>query len=241
MDRPLTLFVVADPFTDRGAAVGPGAPALAALLAERHGLAAHALPADVAAIRAALDGLAPTAAPRTPVVIVASECSIALATLPWLAATYPDARVLWLDAHGDFNTPATSTSGYEAGMAVAGATGVWAAGVAPALDPTRLVYAGVRDLDPPERALLRRAGATLAPTLAAAREALGDAPVLVHLDADVVAGYPTAFPTEGGPTADEVLDLLTGLAATNAVVAVTIASVAGPPDILATLVEPLLL
>jgi arginase/N-omega-hydroxy-L-arginine amidinohydrolase len=117
---------------------------------------------------------------------------------------------------------------------------VWDAGVTPTLDPRRLVYAGVRDLDPPERRLLEDAGATIAADLDAALIALGDAPVLVHLDTDVIAGYPTAFPAPGGPTADEVLDLLTRLAATNPIVAVTIASVAGPPAVPATLVEALL-
>jgi arginase family enzyme len=235
----MNLFLVADPFTDRGAEVGPGATAVAQELARAHGLTPRTLPADVDAIRAALD--AQTAAdPGGRPVVVASECSVALATLPWLAAAHPTARVLWLDAHGDFNTPQTSISGYEAGMAVAGATGVWDAGAAPALDPARLVYAGVRDLDAAERALLEANGATLAPDLDAALDALGDAPVFVHLDTDVVAGYPTAFPTAGGPSADAVRALLTRVAADHRIVGVTIASVAGPPDVPATLVEPLL-
>jgi arginase/N-omega-hydroxy-L-arginine amidinohydrolase len=102
------------------------------------------------------------------------------------------------------------------------------------------VYAGVRDLDPPERDLLRAHGATMAPDLEAALAALGDAPVFVHLDTDVIAGYPTAFPAPGGPSAAAVGDLLTRLAATNEIVGLTIASVAGPPDVPATLVEPLL-
>ena len=41
---------------------------------------------------------------RVPV-ILAPECSVALTTLPTALRHRPDARVLWLDAHGDFNTP----------------------------------------------------------------------------------------------------------------------------------------
>ena len=41
-------------------------------------------------------------------VLLAGECSIALTTLPTVLRHRPDAVVLWLDAHGDFNTPQTT-------------------------------------------------------------------------------------------------------------------------------------
>ena len=40
----------------------------------------------------------------------------------------PDVRVLWLDAHGDFNTPETTPSGFLGGMCLAAACGRWDAG-----------------------------------------------------------------------------------------------------------------
>ena len=43
-----------------------------------------------------------------PVMVVANTCSASLASLPRVAAAYPLAVVLWIDAHGDFNTPATT-------------------------------------------------------------------------------------------------------------------------------------
>ena len=51
------------------------------------------------------------AAGRVPL-LLAAECSVALTTLPAVASRRPDARFLWLDAHGDFNTPETTGSGY---------------------------------------------------------------------------------------------------------------------------------
>src|SRR3954466_251567 len=48
--------------------------------------------------------------------LLAAECSIALTTLPAALRHRPEAKVLWLDAHGDYNTPETSTSGYLGGM-----------------------------------------------------------------------------------------------------------------------------
>ena len=206
---------------------GPNAEALARRIGEP-----QILPPDVPAVRQALEGRP---------VVVASECVVALATLPWLAEHHPEARVLWLDAHADFNTPGTSPSGYTGGMPVAGATGQFDAGVTPILPAERIVFFGLRDVDPGERELLDRSGATVAQRSDEVLEALGDGPVLVHLDPDVVDGYPCAFPTPpGGPTADELRDLLTAVARRNEVVCVTAASVGGPPEIPHHILEPLL-
>jgi arginase len=65
--------------------------------------------------------------------------------------------VVWLDAHGDFNTPNTSPSGNPHGMVLA-----LLAGLTPylpqAVAPWRLHLWGVRDLDPGERCLLTALG-----------------------------------------------------------------------------------
>jgi arginase len=72
--------------------------------------------------------------------------------------------VIWLDAHGDINTPASSTSGNVHGMPVAHLVG-WGdprlariAVPAPAVHPEHLVMVGLRDLDPPERRHIRELG-----------------------------------------------------------------------------------
>ncbi len=65
--------------------------------------------------------------------------------------------MIWIDAHGDLNTPETSPSGNVHGMPLAaalGAAGDWFAhdGLAlPAVDPRRVVLVGVRSLDAAER------------------------------------------------------------------------------------------
>lgn len=69
--------------------------------------------------------------------------------------------VVWLDAHGDFNTPETSFSGILAGMPVAILAGLagplWreAAGLVAPIATDRLLLAGVRELDEKEAELLR--------------------------------------------------------------------------------------
>jgi len=64
--------------------------------------------------------------------------------------------VLWLDAHGDFNTPETTQTGYLDGMALSAACGrCWKTLIASdqsytAIDEERVVLLGARDIDPAE-------------------------------------------------------------------------------------------
>jgi arginase family enzyme len=103
------------------------------------------------------------------------------------------------------------------------------------------VFAGLRDVDPAEQQLLDRSGAIVVDELRDAVAALGDGPVFVHLDADVIDGFPSAFPPPaGGPTAEELRELLATVAARNEIVGLTIASIAGPPEVPLAVVEPLL-
>ena len=150
---------------------------------------------------------------RVPI-LFASDCSICLSTLPAALAARPEAKVLWLDAHGDFNAPDTTPSGFLGGMCLAGACGVWDAGVGGTIDPARVVICGARDIDPGERRLLDENELTLvAPSEAAiaqVRMALAGAPVYVHLDVDVLDPdeMPAGFPADGGFSADALRGLL---------------------------------
>ena len=89
--------------------------------------------------------------------------SIALGTVAGVSAEEPVA-VLWIDAHADMNTPATSPSGNLHGMPLAALLGhgipemVGIGGKEATLQPRDVVLLGVRDLDPGERELIREAG-----------------------------------------------------------------------------------
>jgi arginase len=75
--------------------------------------------------------------------------------------------VIWLDAHGDSNTPETTPSGNIHGMSLAVSMGfgdpelTGLGGRAPKVDPGKVVLIGVRDLDSGERETLKRSGATV--------------------------------------------------------------------------------
>jgi arginase len=68
--------------------------------------------------------------------------------------------LIWLDAHGDFNTPETTPSGNIHGMVLAALAGYGddrlsgLDGRRPKVDPHNIALVGVRELDPGERALL---------------------------------------------------------------------------------------
>jgi arginase len=169
-------------------------------------------------------------------VLLSAECTIGMTTLPAALGTRPDARVLWLDAHGDFNTPETSPSGYIGGMALAAACGVWDAGLGAPIDPSRVVLAGVRDLDDRERELLEESSVTVVgaslETLVYTQNALDRSPVFVHVDLDVIdpESLPARFPAPGGLTPDKVYDLLEAVSDECEVIGFEVTAFEAPED-----------
>ncbi len=93
--------------------------------------------------------------------------SIALGTVTAATAGGERTGLLWIDAHGDFNTPETSPSGNLHGMPLAALTGRGAPELTELIRPGRkvadkdVVVIGVRDLDPMEREALRESGITV--------------------------------------------------------------------------------
>jgi arginase len=173
---------------------------------------------------------------NTPV-LLAADCSVAATTLPAAIRNRPDARILWLDAHGDYNTPGTSGSGYLGGMCLAAATGEWDAGLGETVPAERVVLAGVRDLDPGERELLERSpatviGASAVETLVAAKNALDGAPIFVHLDLDVIdpEHFPAAVPAPNGLHPDKLYDLMDSVLEDCELVGLEVTAIELPED-----------
>jgi len=99
-------------------------------------------------------------------VFLGGDHSIAIGTIGGMADVSP-VGVIWVDAHGDFNTPETSRSGNIHGMALAVLTGrgfpelVNIGKEGKKLNPENVVLIGVRDLDPEEKTLLKESGVTI--------------------------------------------------------------------------------
>jgi arginase len=176
------------------------------------------LEAAAAALSAALDQA------ELPV-LTASDCSICIATLPTVGARVPGVRFLWIDAHGDFNSPATTPSGFLGGMCLAAACGRWDAGWPDTIDPAAVHFLGVRELDPGEREDVEAAGIrTGVPK---------DGPVYVHFDVDGLDPevMPVQFPVPGGLALDEVRDVLAALADGGRLVGIEITALEDPGQV----------
>jgi arginase len=99
---------------------------------------------------------------RLPVVLSGNCNAAAVGSLAGIGK----AGVVWMDAHGDLNTPDTSPSGFLDGMAISIAMGTaWPTltaklpGFHP-LDPRNVVHVGARDFDPPELEVIESKGIT---------------------------------------------------------------------------------
>ncbi len=169
------------------------------------------------AIKRACEGVAKLVAAavgegRVPVVL-GGDHSIALGTLGGLASAHGPGGVLWIDAHGDFNTPETTPSGNVHGMPLAASLGLGrpafdsAAWPIPAVDRDHVALVGTRELDDGERGLLREAGVAvhtmseidrrgIEPVVAGALERLEGA-AFVHVSLDLDALDPEVAPGVG--------------------------------------------
>jgi arginase len=157
--------------------------------------------------RAADEGLTP--------LVLGGDHSIALGTIGGLSSVYGPGGAIWLDAHGDLNTPETTPSGNVHGMVLAAVLGVGRptfdspAWPLPAVEPTRVALLGVRSLDPAERELIRELGVR-AYTMSdvdrlgverAMRESLAHVagPGFVHVSLDMDVVDPEVAPGVGTP------------------------------------------
>ena len=99
-------------------------------------------------------------------IFIGGDHSIAVGTIGGITHNEP-AGVLWIDAHGDFNTPQSSPSGNLHGMPLAALMGLGAPELVnlgrpgPKLDAAQVVLIGLRDLDLQEKEMLKKSGTTV--------------------------------------------------------------------------------
>ena len=266
MDRPVSVVGLLCRTSDRTPGGARGVQALAPVIADLAGVEARFIGTpgeardqdwsqDVRESRGCLleaggqvdDALV---AGRFPI-LLAGDCSIAMTTLPTVVRHSPDAYVLWLDAHGDFNTPDTTESGFLGGMCLSAACGRWDAGLTEqSVDPAQVVMCGGRDLDEAERALLDDAGVrNVRPSQLA--DMLDGEEVYVHLDLDVLdpSVLPAQFPADGGLSDGGLRTLLGEVAGVSTLIGLEITAFEAPADeaearglaeIIAAIVQPLL-
>lgn len=129
-----------------------------------------------------------------PAIVVGGDCGVALGSVSAVAGD--DLAVVWIDAHADLNTPASSPSGAFHGMvlrAIAG-EGEDLHRLEPGIPPARMILAGTRALDTEEERFIdENAVRVIAPAELADPDVLADAVattgasrVYVHVDLDVL-------------------------------------------------------
>jgi len=178
-----------------------------------------------------------------------ANCNGILGMLSGLQHSGPGAKPLrvgmvFIDAHGDFNTPETTLSGMLGGMPVAIAAGQCLTrmriktGLEPAIPTRHIVEMCVRDTDPLEQELLDRSEIqqltledvrTRSTNLHREMNRLSEATdvIYIHVDMDAldpreVSGHPLTVP--GGPTSLELAAALTEMFKYEKVAAFGVAS-----------------
>jgi arginase len=172
-------------------------------------------------------------------IVLAGNCNTAAGTLAGLGTEFTG--VAWFDAHGDFNTPETTRSGFLDGTAVALITGrCWTqlAATIPgfsAIPDNRVCLIGTRDLDELESALLDESSvdvigpehfrSALPGTLRRIRAQVDS--IYVHLDLDVLDSAVAAansYALSGGLTLADIDDALAQIAAEFRIAGVTLSA-----------------
>src|SRR5213593_3410698 len=171
--------------------------------------------------RTLADGVAGSLQAGALVGVLGGECTLIAGSLSGALAVEPDLALVYVDAHGDFNTLATTPSHYVSGMCLAHVCG---RSIAPLLWPgarkiaeDRVALVGARALDPGEIGNLERSRVLRVPFDADRADAPGLVAfarrkrVWIHIDIDVVdpREFPAvSFPAPRGPSLAALREVL---------------------------------
>jgi arginase len=163
-------------------------------------------------------------------VSIAGDCCTVIGVLAGLQRAGVNPRLVWLDAHGDFNTWETTPSGFIGGMPLAMIVGrgeqtlLQAAALTP-LPERDVILANARDLDPGERELLQQSRVRHVLDVASIPQLVSsERPIHIHLDTDVIDASEAPamrYPVKGGPTLNTLREMVARLTNTGRVVGIS--------------------
>lgn len=164
------------------------------------------------------------ALPERPLVL-GGCCCAHVGAVEGLATRHDRLGVVWLDAHGDLNTPETSPSGNQWGMPL---RMLLDSGT---VHPADVVLVGARNLDPPEQEFIAASGLRTGETGVAEALEQVDA-VYVALDCDVLDPddeIHSFMPEPGGLTLPEAASILKQVAAARPLAGAGLSGLAPAP------------
>lgn len=166
-------------------------------------------------------------------VSIAGDCCPAIGVIAGLQEAEINPTLLWLDAHGDFNTFDTSPSGFLGGMPLAMIVGrgdqtmLEAVNMMP-FSESRIILCDGRDLDPGEKIALAASKIVHITDIHKLLDhPLLNNPIYLHLDTDVID--PTDAPgmsylTPGGPSLADMKTVFRKLGETHNIIAVSMST-----------------
>jgi arginase len=140
--------------------------------------------------------------PERPLVL-GGDCCSHIGAVEGLAARRGRLSVVWLDAHGDLNTPESSPSGNQWGMPLRMLLD------SGAVDPADVALVGARNLDPPEEEFIRASGLHVGEDgIPKAIDGVGRTYVALDVDILEPSEMSVFMPEPGGPSQVEVERIL---------------------------------
>ncbi|HEY7481328.1 MAG TPA: arginase family protein [Gemmatimonadales bacterium] len=177
--------------------------------------------------------------------VLSGNCNAAVGTLSGISPA--ERAVFWFDAHGDCNTPETTTTGFLDGMGLTTALGLcWRdlAATVPGFEPVlpRMSFLlGARDLDPAEASWLEQSEVTSIPVgqvpdglpMLLEQAPVADAIGYVHLDLDVLdpsVGRANYLPVPQGLSLEQLTGAIAAVRGRVPLAAATVASYSPEED-----------
>jgi arginase len=163
-------------------------------------------------------------------VVIGYDCCASIPTLAGLQRAGIDPVLVWLDAHGDFNTFQTSPSGYIFGMPLAMLCGLGSQQLTHAVSLRPLPVADVvlsdaRDLDPAEHDLIKQHAVKWVRVIDKLLLSVPiNRPIYVHFDTDIVdpSDSPAMlYQVPNGPPLNDLVKAAADLARARPIMAVS--------------------
>lgn len=163
-------------------------------------------------------------------VSISGDCISSLGVISALQRAGVNPFLIWLDAHGDFNTWETTNSGFLGGMPLAMITGrgeqtiVQGVGLTPVKDD-QIYLLNARDLDPLEREVLHNSCINYIPDIS--EFVAPNGPLYIHFDTDIINPIDAPaqrYKANGGPRIEELQKLLEKISETGNVVAISLSA-----------------